>query len=265
MEVNLLARPKALKDWFDAELAASLADKIGPHHPDFHGPAFVREIASAIAGQELKQRVDTMADALARQLPSDYRRALAIFSEILGPENPHETGMFKEGYWLMPVARYVEKYGRREFDLSLDFIGELTKRHTGEYAIRPFLVAQPAATLEILKRWSRSANFHLRRLASEGPRPRLPWAQRIDLFDDHTETIEAILDNLKSDPSLFVRKSVANHLGDLLKDHRAEAMALLSRWNAGAGPHTRWIIKHALRGPIKKGDVEAIALVAPGA
>ena len=117
--------------------------------------------------------------------------------KILGPENENETGMFKEYYWLMPVALFVEKYGLDDFDTSINAISEITKRNTGEYAIRPFIRKYPKETLKIMKKWSKDKNVHLRRLASEGCRPRLPWSQKLDEFIDDPGPILPILENLK--------------------------------------------------------------------
>ena len=112
-------------------------------------------------GQELKQRVETIADALYRQLPEDFSEAVSILENILGPENKKETGMFTEGYWLMPVAYYVEKSGLKHFKESVQFIEKITKRHTGEYAIRPFLAAYPQKTLRIMNRLSKSMKIRM--------------------------------------------------------------------------------------------------------
>ena len=197
---------KQVKYYFDKDLAMMLADKIFSIYSGFRKKVFVKEIDLAVKDQELKQRVETIADALSRQLSSDYIEAINILAEILGPENGKETGMFKEGYWLMPVAFYVEKYGKEHFEESVRLIEEISKRHTGEYAIRPFLVAYPQKTFKIMERWSKSKNVQVRRLASEGLRPRLPWAKRIDLFSDDPSPVILILENLKSDKSAYVRK-----------------------------------------------------------
>lgn len=252
---------KQLKYYFGKDLAVLLADKICALYAPFDKRRFVEEVVLAVENQELKQRVETITDALFHQLPSEYAKAAKILSGILGPENEAETGMFKTGYWLMPIAFYVEKYGTRHFDESICLIEEITKRNTGEYAIRPFLIANPQKTLRVMQRWSKSKNVHVRRLAREGLRPRLPWARKIDLFSDDPSPAIAILENLKSDPSAFVRKSVANTLNDFLKENYPYTIALLRCWREGAAEETRWIIKHALRNEIKKNNRDAMKLV----
>ena len=154
----------------------------------------------------------------------------------------------------MPVAYFVEKYGVDEFDLSMNAIYEITKRHTGEYAIRPFIVKDQGRVLAQAQKWAKSNNVHVRRLSSEGLRPRLPWTQKLDAFIKDATPVLAILELLKSDPSSFVRKSVANNLNDILKDNYASGMETIRRWHKEASKETQWIIKHALRTEIKKGQ-----------
>ena len=250
-----------LKFYFGKELAQLLAKKIKSVHPTFKSRAFVNQVAKKVDDQELKKRVETITDALYAQLPKDYIEAAAILNQILGPENKKETGMFKEYYWVMPLALYVEKYGLDDFAVSMKMIEEITKRNTGEYAIRPYILKYPSKILTLMKRWSKSKNVHLRRLASEGLRPRLPWAKKMTLFvEDPNPTIE-ILDNLNSDSSEFVRKSVANHMNDLLKENPDYAFTVLKRWHKGATVQTQWIIRHALRNEIKKKNPAALSLV----
>jgi len=257
----LVSDYKQLKYYFDKDLAVLLADKICSVYSDFRKKTFVKDVALGVREQELKQRAATIADALFRQLPADYSVAVKILTEILGPENKKETGMFTHGYWLMPVAYYVEKYGIEHFQESIRFIEEITKRHTGEYAIRPFLMTYPQKTLKIMNRWSKSKNTHVRRLASEGLRPRLPWAKKLTIFSDNPSSIIRILENLKSDKSGYVRKSVANNLNDFLKKNYPYTISVLKRWSRNASEETRWIITHALRNEMKKHNQEAVNLV----
>jgi len=252
---------KKLKLWFDGELATPLAKKIKPHYSPFKTKTFVAYIEKKIEDQELKQRVETISDALYAQLPSDYCEAVGILHNILGPENENETGMFTDGYWLMPIAFFVEKYGTAHFDESMLLIKEITKRNTGEYAIRPFLTHYPKETLKIAKLWSKDKNFHVRRLASEGLRPRLPWAKKITLFSDKPDPVITILSNLKSDPSAYVRKSVANTMADFLKENYEYTILVLETWSKCNNKETDWIIKHALRNEIKKKNPQALSLL----
>ena len=210
---------KKLKYWFDKDLAILLAEKIREHCESFNVEDFTKEVAYGTINLELKDRVEFIADRLRANLPTDYTQALDILLMTLGPENENETGMFSEYYWIMPIAKYVEKYGLNHFLESINAIKEITKRNTGEYCIRPFIEKYPDKTLAVLKEWTHDPNVHVRRLSSEGLRPRLPWAKKIDRFIDNPKPVLDILNNLKDDDSKFVQKSVANNLNDILKDN----------------------------------------------
>ena len=161
----------------------------------------------------------------------------------------------------MPIAKFVEKYGLDHFDASMDAICEITKRNTGEYAIRPFLEAYPEKATAMMKKWSTDNNVHVRRLASEGMRPRLPWAKKLDMVIQNPAPLLDILENLRDDESRFVQKSVANALNDISKDNREVALKTLGRWSHNAGKHRQWIIRHALRNLLKKKDPHALKLI----
>ena len=252
---------KKLKEWFDSNLAALLAEKIEEVYPAFDSDSFVQGIDGELSDLELKDRVELIADRLREHLQDDYLQGLEILLKILGPENENETGMFTEGYWLMPVAKFVEKYGLKHYEQSIEAIKEITKRHTGEYCIRPYIREYPEKTLQIMENWSRDENVHVRRLASEGVRPRLPWAKRLDQFIDDPDPVLEILENLKDDNSKFVQKSVANNLNDILKDNYSTGIARIKSWAEDPTKNRKWIIKHALRNQIKMGNPEAISIM----
>lgn len=252
---------KKLKYYYDKELAELLAGKLKSAYPGFNNRGYVKKVSGSLDGLELKARVEVFTDCLNEYLPDDYERSVSVLLEILGPENENETGMFTEGYWLMPVAYFIEKYGTDDLYTSVNAIEEITKRHTGEYAVRPFLRKYPGQTLTQMKRWSKDKNVHLRRLASEGVRPRLPWSKRLDEFIDDPAPVIQILENLKEDESKFVQKSVANCMNDILKDNYEIAINVLAEWSRSGDKNTKWIVKHALRNEIKKNNPEALKLI----
>lgn len=255
-----MAEFKQLKYYYGKELAELLADKITPVYTKFNRMDFIKTISKRVKDLELKARVEVITDALREFLPSNYKSSVNILLKILGPENENETGMFKEYYWLMPVALYIEKYGLDDFDTSINAIYEITKRNTGEYAVRPFIRKYPDKTLKVMKKWSKDKNVHVRRLSSEGCRPRLPWSEKLDEFIKDPAPIIPILENLKEDRSMFVKKSVANSVNDILKDNYGQGIKLLKEWSKSKNPDTKWIIKHALRNEIKKRNPEALKL-----
>ena len=180
-------------------------------------------------------------------MPADYKKAILILKKIMGDENPSETGMFTTFYWLMPVGKFIEKYGLDDYDVSFNAIEELTKRNTGEYAIRPSIKKYPTQTLKQMKQWAKSDNFHLRRLASEGLRPKLPWAAKLELFIENPRPVFQILELLKRDPIKFVKKSIANHLTDYIKVNPKPTFELIEKWKNLDNEHTQWIINYATR------------------
>jgi len=252
---------KKLKLWFDKDLLKMLSDKILEVQPDFPAAAFKKGFEKEVKELELKDRVERMADRLNQHLTGDYPQKIKLLLQILGPENEEETGMFTEFYWVMPIAKFVEKYGLNHFDLSMRAIREITKRNTSEYTIRPFIEQNQDKTMAQLLKWSKHKNKHVRRLASEGPRPRLPWATKLQGFIDNPAPLLPILENLKDDPSKYVQKSVANCMNDILKDNEAIAKKTLQNWTKNAGKERKWIIKHALRNFLKKDVAWAKAMV----
>ncbi len=252
---------KKLKYWFDIDLAKMLAVKITEVYPDFQGSDFCKMLETKLDDLELKDRVEVFADALDHFLKDDYPSNVSILTSILGLENEEETGMFSNFYWVMPIAKYVEKYGLEDFKESMNIIEEITKRNTSEYAIRPFLEKYPKRTLEQMIVWSNDKNRHIRRLASEGVRPRLPWATKLQQYIEHPEQILPILENLKDDTSKYVQKSVANCLNDILKDNADLGKEIIEKWTKNPTKQRKWILKHAIRNLRKKEDAWALEIV----
>lgn len=236
-----------ITELFGANLALLLSDKIRGTYPDFNSKHFVTRVAQRTEGLSYTRRIEVIAEELHAFLPAEYPKALSILMRILGPENPSETGMFTHYYWLLPVGKFVQLYGLEYFELSMDAIEEITKRNTGEYAVRPYIHRYPTESLRRIKSWAQSDNFHLRRLASEGLRPKLPWAPKLDDFISNPEPVFEILEMLKNDPVKFVQKSVANHLTDYLKVNPQPTRKLLARWQETDNATTLWIVKHATR------------------
>jgi 3-methyladenine DNA glycosylase AlkC len=242
-----------VKDHYNADCAKLLSQKIRTIYPDFQGKAFVKHIDKNVSDKEFSERMNVFADAFELYLPKNYEQNIRIFENILGPELKQETGMFSEGWWLWPVGRYVEKHGIENTKVSLNFIKELTKRFTGEYAIRPLLANKPKETMKTMVKWSKDENVHVRRLASEGVRISLPWSKKIFVAIDEFENYKILLTNLKNDKSKFVQKSVGNNLNDLYKEFPEKANEIIKEWNKdNPTKETLWIINHGLRSIKKK-------------
>lgn len=249
--------PKAFKLWINKDVLVRIAKEISNVYPAFDRKKFV-ELAPALDPLELKSRVQLVRDQLRKFLPADYLKAVAILLKSI------RNGKL-QGFTLWPYAEFIQTFGLEHRIVSLNAPAELTELFTAEFAVRPFLKFETEATLTYLKKCARSKNVHLRRWASEGSRPRLPWGERLDIFIEHPEKTLDILELLKNDDELYVRKSVANHLNDISKDHPALVIKILKRWNkeasAGTAARIRWITHRALRTLIKKGDPGALAAI----
>lgn len=240
---------KKFKDYYDANTARLIADKILDERPDFNSAGFVKFISNTIVDREFLERQDVFVDALVKYLGDDHCENIRLFQNILGPELQTDTGMFTHGYWLWPIGRYIERYGVECHKTAIRCIYELTKRFTGEFAIRPILAKYPKTTISIILKWSMDTNVHVRRLASESMRIHLPWAKKSTVCLDYFDQYSQILTNLKNDPSKFVQKSVGNNLNDLYKQYPEHADKIIAGWQTDTpiSPATLWIIKHGTR------------------
>ncbi|WP_332819700.1 DNA alkylation repair protein [Sphingopyxis sp.] len=249
---NETAAPALLKDILGPEALATIADAGAATSPRFDRPAFLSAASDGLGALSIMERVRHIADALHAALSGDYADALDIL-RAMAPRLTH-------GFQAIAITEYVARYGQDDFDRSMAALADLTRFGSAEFAIRPFLARDTGRALAIMTRWASSEDEHVRRLASEGGRPRLPWAARVPALQDDPTLAAPILETLKADPSLYVRKSVANHLNDIAKDRPDWLLTRLAKWPQD-DPHTAWIIRHALRTLIKKGEPRALALI----
>ena len=237
-----------------ARIGAMLATT-GPF--DLEG--FVAESARDLDPLELKARVRHVATVLRRHLPADWPSAMRQVVAALPPA-PVADDALSAGLFLWPLAQLVEDHGLEFPALSLCAMRAITPHASAEFAVRPYLVRHPAAAWAAVDEWSRDSNMHVRRLASEGTRPRLPWGQRLHASIADPSRGLRVIDRLVDDPSAYVRRSVANHLGDVAKDHPRLAVDVARGWLPGR----RRLVEHALRDLLKKGDGGALALLGQG-
>lgn len=236
------------KDYYDDHYLLELSQKIYSVMPDFDKEAFLHALTGKLEDKELFARLDCIVDAMETSMTDDYSKNIEAFFSILGPELTQPEGMFTLGWWLWPIGRYVERNGNKDWQISLSFLKELTKRFTGEYAIRPLLKEHPKEVMDELIVWTKDENVHVRRLASEGVRTRLPWAQKSFVALEEFDRYCTLLTNLKDDPEKFVQKSVGNNLNDLYKDAPEKADFIISLWKqTGQSKAQDWIIKHGRR------------------
>lgn len=228
-----------------------MADEITKVDPSFDSDKFIKLVFDSVwESRELKQRFRHISVSLHEVLNMEYPEALELLKKL--------TGRLK-GWAEFVMPDYVEVYGLNDFAKSMKALEIFTQHSTGEFAIRPFLIKYPDKTIKQMLVWSKHKNEHVRRFSSEGCRPRLPWGMGVPWLKKDPSGVIEILENLKNDNSEYVRKSVANNLNDISKDHPVVVIGLAKRW-IGKSERTDWILKHGCRTLLKKGDSEALSL-----
>lgn len=255
---------EALKNHYGPEIPHAIARMIASVHPRFNTRAFLRDALDGYDTLELMQRGRRIADALHAHLPAHYADAVKVLlasakqSTGLKRKNPMHSFLY------LPHTLYVARHGLDDFELSMRAQHALTQLFTAEMSLRPFLEKHPERTLNTLRVWAGDANEHVRRAVSEATRPRLPWAPRLRAFMRDPRPVLELLELLKDDASLYVRRSVANNLNDIGKDHPQLLIETAERWMKNASANRQWIVRHALRSAVKRGDVGALRVLGFG-
>ncbi len=246
-----------LKDlFFIPESVAALADAIKGEFKGFDKEAFLRlALTEEFAAMELKERMRQVTICLGQVMPKSYRQAIGILKKA-APK--------VKGFEAMCLPDYAELYGMGDWDVSLEALALFTRYSSSEFAIRPFIIEDPQRVMAFMLELADSDYENVRRFASEGCRPRLPWAMALPNLKKDPSLIFPILEKLKDDESEFVRKSVANNLNDISKDHPGKVLKLCKQWQ-GTSKRTDWIIKRACRTMLKAGRPEAMQLFGFGA
>jgi len=263
-----IQKGSSLGDLLDREAIDCLVHNIRLVHPRFDGAAFRRTAMDGLKPLAILQRGHHLARALRMHLPEQYEEAIEILLRSLTPPQTQTADLGLAVFFYLPHVSYVATYGldpvfnsdRDPFEVSMRAQYELTRRFSAEFSMRPFLIQWPERTLARLMQWTCDADPHVRRLCSEGSRSRLPWAMRIPAFIKDPSPTLPILEALKDDPELYVRRSVANHIGDIAKDHPQFAFKICERWLEGASTERKWLIRHAVRHPAKHGVKAALRL-----
>ncbi len=250
---------------YGPDVPQAIARMVKAVHPRFDADAFLRDALSGYEALALMPRGKHIARALQRHLPANYPDALAIL--LASAQQPHgrDPALSLASFLFLPHTVFVAEFGLGHFDLSMQAQHALTQRFTAEFSIRPFLQKHTQATLERLMDWTHDPSEHVRRLVSEGTRPRLPWASRLPAFQRDPTPVLALLERLKDDPALYVRRSVANNLNDIGKDHPGVLADTANAWLKDATPERQWVVQHALRSAVKRGEPGALAALGFGA
>lgn len=250
--------PEPLKNLYSEELIASLSRELELVYDDFNSDAFHKGIfCDDWEQKELKERMAHVSVTLHKYLPENYQESV----EILKSVSSHFSGF---GYMSFPC--FVELYGLDEYEVSIPALEHFTEHSSSEFAVRPFIRKYPGRMMAQMEKWAESDNHHLRRLASEGCRPRLPWAGALPEFKKNPDPILRVLEKLKNDNSEYVRRSVANNLNDISKDNPQVTISVAKKW-MGRNPHTDRLMKHACRTLLKQGNREVLEMfgfVKPG-
>jgi 3-methyladenine DNA glycosylase AlkC len=253
-----------LKDQFGPSAPRAIAAMIRAVDAGFAHDAFVRDALAGYGPLSLTGRGFHIAAALRKHLPADFPAAVDVLLASAGQPHEHQAKGGMAAFLYMPHLFFVARHGLDHFEDSMRAQHALTQRFTAEYSIRAFLEKHPEATLARLREWTADPSEHVRRLVSEGTRPRLPWAPRLRAFQKDPRPVIELLELLKDDAALYVRRSVANNLNDIGKDHPALLTAVAKRWLRGAGDERRWIVRHALRSALKRADAGALAALGYG-
>jgi 3-methyladenine DNA glycosylase AlkC len=210
------------------------------------------------------ERGRKIAAALKVFLPDDFKQAVAILLASLDSPVEHDEKNSLASFIFLPHTIYVTENGLEDFETSMQAHYILTQRFTSEFAIRPFIQRYPDKCLALLTKWATDSNLHVRRLVSEGTRPRLPWASRLPEFIQDPSAVIQLLELLKDDSELYVRRSVANNLNDIGKDHPKLLADIAKHWLENASKDRVWLVKHALRSAIKRGEQGALQALGYG-
>jgi len=238
-----------LKEMFNRGFYVTFATAFENADKHFNGKQFIKDVTLHLDTLSLNQRLHNTSVVLQQHLPTDYPKAIAILFKAVEKA--------QRGYTALVFPDFVARYGKDHFDLSMKALKHFTSFGSSEFAIREFLKVAPEKVLKVMKTWSEDNNHHVRRLASEGSRPRLPWSFKLDAVIKNPSLTRDIIEQLKADEEVYVKKSVANHLNDISKDNPDYMIGLMKSWGT-ANPHTAWIIKHASRSLIKKGHKDSL-------
>lgn len=250
-----------MKDGLGVDAIKRIAKSVALVVPGFNATAFQKDAERGLDELELKARVYHLIDVLHRHYDLPFKQLSKYLQKLPEVWDRGSATDSKAGFAAWPLIDYVAVHGLQHPKEALQTLEKLTPLFSAEFAIRPFIQQHTDFTYATLLKWCEHPSEHVRRLASEGSRPRLPWGMRLPQFIHNPEPLVGILEKLKTDESVYVRRSVANNLNDISKDNPEWIINLCERWLADSHEHTDWIVKHALRSLVKAGDVRVFPLL----
>ena len=262
-----IKKGSSLADLLGKESITCLAENIKETYPEFEEKTFIKNCLKEIKDVSLMKRADLISKNMHKSLSNNsYEKNIKILLKTLPPEKTQDTEFGLSGFFFLPYSFFIENYGISPdfnqgidpFDISMNAQYELTKRFTSEFCIRKFIITDRERSFNYINQWIKDPSSHVRRLCSEGTRPRLPWGVNLPEIIKNPNLTIPFLEELKNDESLYVRRSVANHIGDFTKDNLKIALNLAESWLEGASDELKWVIRHSLRYPSKKGNSKAL-------
>jgi len=249
--------PEPFKNIYNSQFFEGFTQALLHVIPDLDKKAFLNDIHDKEwNNRELKQRMRHISGVLNKYLPGDYQSAVALILVFIEHLKDSQCTLMLE---YMFIPDYIEQYGLADYETSVHALCEITKFTSCEFAVRPFIIKYPKRMMKQMQVWSKHENHDVRRFATEGCRPRLPWAMALPLLKSNPESILPVLEYLKNDTSEYVRKSVANNLNDISKDNPDVVIKLIKEWQ-GKTENTDWVIKHGSRTLLKQGNSEVMKI-----
>jgi 3-methyladenine DNA glycosylase AlkC len=240
-----------LKEMFNKVYFQKLVDAVSSVFPALNKKTFYHQLTDGLEEKALNERLRHTSMVLQAHLPERFEEAIKVLDQVIP--------LMDKGYTSLVFPDFVGCFGREKEGISLEALKRYTSYGSSEFAIREFLKKDFDKTFSVMITWLQDPNPHVRRLVSEGTRPRLPWSFKLDAVIQNPGLTSPVLNALCADKELYVKKSVANHLNDISKEHPDYMLKLVKTWDL-KNADTAWIVKHASRTLIKKGNVRALKL-----
>ncbi len=248
------------KDIYTNESIRDLASRFQEYYAEFQRDGFIERASRNLDELEMKERINQIANAISEFLPQSYPSALKIVLRAMRSDTKFGFSEIR-GFLVWPLCQFVEDKGINDFYLSLDALYEMTKYFTSEVPIRAYIIKDSDKVLKKMQDWVQDEDVNVRRLVSEGLRPRLPWAQRLPMFMESPGPVIDLLEKLKDDSELYVRRSVANCLNDISKDNPDMVIETVTGWSKDASKEMNQLIRHGCRTLIKQGHPNIFPLL----
>ncbi len=256
-----MAMQQLMKNGLGNAAVERIAESLARTVPGFPKKAFSADAMAGLEVRELKERVRYIIGVLHAYLPTDFNETVEILTQLKAHWIPGDPTDPLRGFAAWPIIDYIGEYGLNHPKKALDALKNLTALFSAEFAIRPFITEHFELTFRRLEQWCNDPDEHVRRLVSEGLRPRLPWGTQLPQFMNDPAPVLYLLEKLKDDPSEYVRRSVANNLNDISKDHPDTVIALCRCWGKQASSERKRIIRHATRTLVKAGHPDVFGLL----